>query len=712
MPIPSPSRPRGRTLFLLLAAFALAISPAVPVMATSPSTSRVIVRFAEGEATSTTAIALRAARRAALLAELGPDAELAPLRSGFIVAELTAAEIADLSTDPLVLAIEPDRPATLFVDDTSPDSWGLDRIDEPTLPLDGRFHTRSDGAGADIYVIDTGVDARHPSFGGRVEAGIDFVGDGYAATSDPHGHGTHVAGTAAGDDFGVARGARIIPVRVLDVNGSGYFSAVEAALDWVVAEAARRGRPAIANLSLGGYGVITSTVEAVERATAAGVLVVVAAGNSSASACTFTPGGAAPSALTVAATDHTDTRAAYSNAGPCVDLFAPGSAIVSARSGGGSATLSGTSMAAPHVAGAAALLRAAAPNTGPVEISAQLLAATTFGRVLSSNGAPNYLLRVDLLACIGAPCLVSPPWLGAGGRVGTRFYAQSGDYDFATSVTHRWYRCMSPGPALATIPPDCTEIGLAGAASYLATIDDYGRYLRIAETATNEAGALIALSASTSAIASGGSLQAPLHMESTVSSVSVGATVTVAVHGGSGTGTIQIESLTPVVCSVAQFEILARTPGRCDLRAVRGEDASYAATTALLTIDVVTPPIPSPTPVPTPPPTPIPPAATAPVLIRAPKVTGTVRINRSLSVSSGSWRATGRLTYSYAWYRCSVPVVSGPPLPSDCVAIPGARTRSYQLTAADRGTLLVALVSATANGVTSSATAAAPTVLR
>ncbi|MFD9406396.1 S8 family serine peptidase [Streptomyces sp. NPDC059989] len=281
----------------------------------------------------------------------------------------------------------PMKPATPTTVKAPSSTWGLDRIDQSALPLDGNFTTQGNGAGVTAYILDTGIDYKHTEFGGRAVPGFDAINDGRNG-QDCQGHGTHVAGTVGGKTYGIARKAKLVSVRVLGCDGRGEFSGIIAGLDWVAKNAKQ---PAVLNASLGGdkSDAVNNAANAVADA---GVLPVIAAGNSAVDACGISP-ASATRAVSVAASTRWDEETDFSNYGTCVSLYAPGQQIDSAKLGGGAVALDGTSMAAPHVAGVAALYKAEHPNAAPGEVAAFLDDESTKDVLTSvSKGTPNQLL--------------------------------------------------------------------------------------------------------------------------------------------------------------------------------------------------------------------------------------------------------------------------------------------------------------------------------
>ncbi|WP_443111210.1 S8 family peptidase [Amycolatopsis sp. CB00013] len=310
--------------------------------------------------------------------------------SGFSVA-LKERQAKRLAADPAVAFVEQNKVLRAEATQTNPPSWGLDRIDQRDLPLDGKYTYSTTASNVNVYVLDTGIRATHTDFGGRVKQGYDFV-DNDTNADDGYGHGTHVAATIAGAKYGVAKGASLYPVRVLGSDGSGTTAGVISGVDWITKKAKK---PAVANASLGG-GASTALDTAVRNSIKSGVTWTIAAGNSNVNAANTSP-ARVTEALTVAAADRTDRRASFSNYGSVVDLFAPGVSITSAWKDNDTATYTGngTSFAAPHVAGAAALYLSSHTGATAAQVAQALISASTPGKVTNpGSGSPNRTLYV------------------------------------------------------------------------------------------------------------------------------------------------------------------------------------------------------------------------------------------------------------------------------------------------------------------------------
>ena len=315
------------------------------------------------------------------------DPQVLPLVNGFAAA-LDAAQLRALRASARVAYVEPDRVVTVAATqnmDANGDPWGLDRIDQRALPLSRTYSYTRNGAGVTAYVIDTGLQANHPDFGGRAANVYDAFG---GSGNDCHGHGTHVGGTIGGATWGVAKGVALRGMRVLGCTGSGSTSGIISALNWLRTNAVR---PAVANMSLGG-GRSSSLNTAANSLANSGVFLAVAAGNESQNACNVSPASAA-SAYTTAASDRNDVRASFSNYGSCVDGYAPGVSIKSAWLSSGTRTISGTSMATPHVAGVGALYKSTFGDQSSATVASWINTNATAGVIRSNpSGTPNRLL--------------------------------------------------------------------------------------------------------------------------------------------------------------------------------------------------------------------------------------------------------------------------------------------------------------------------------
>jgi serine protease len=378
------------------------------------------------------------------------------------VAKANEKQLAQLLSDHRIAFIEEDGIVHASATQSGA-TWGLDRVDQRDLPLNSTYVYNTTASNVRAYIMDTGILATHADFGGRVQSGYTAISDG-RGSSDCNGHGTHVAGTVGGSTWGVAKGVQLVAVRVLGCNGSGTNSGVIAGIDWV---AANHVKPAVANMSLGG-GASTATDTAVTNLVNAGVFTAVAAGNDNANACNYSPARAA-AAMTVGSTTNTDARSSFSNFGTCLDIFAPGSSITAPwyTSNTATNTISGTSMASPHVAGVAALWLANNASATPSQVTTALINNSTPNKVTGAQtGSPNRLLYsifggstpVDnpptanfTFSCTGLTCsfngtgstddngISSYSWTFGDGATGTgsttsRTYAAAGTYSVTLTV--------------------------------------------------------------------------------------------------------------------------------------------------------------------------------------------------------------------------------------------------------------------------------------
>jgi len=350
-----------------------------------------------------------------------------------------------LANDPRVEFVEEDGVVSLGTTQTGA-TWGLDRIDQRDLPLNGTYTYTPTGTGVKAYIIDTGIRATHTQFAGRVISGFTAINDGLG-TNDGNGHGTHVSGTVGGSTYGVAKNVTLVAVRVLDSAGNGTDSGVIAGVDFVTSNHLA-GQPAVANMSLGG-GISSALDTAVNNAINDGVTFAVAAGNETQDACNVSPARVA-NAITVGSTTTSDARSSFSNFGTCLDIFAPGSSITSSWNTSDTATntISGTSMATPHVTGVAALFLETNPTASPATVAAAIINSSTPNKVTGAGtGSPNRLLYSLLTGAPPPPPPGSELLLNKGFESGNvTWVATSGVVTNVTQQTPRtgaWYAWLN-----------------------------------------------------------------------------------------------------------------------------------------------------------------------------------------------------------------------------------------------------------------------------
>ncbi|HEX8409763.1 MAG TPA: S8 family serine peptidase [Thermoanaerobaculia bacterium] len=376
-------------------------------------------------------------------------------------AKMSEQEALAIASDPRVKYVEEDGEVTTMATQSSA-TWGLDRVDQRDLPLSSTYVYNATGAGVKAYIIDTGINIAHTDFGGRAIGGYDAV-DGSLPAADCNGHGTHVAGTVGGTTWGVAKGVTLVAVRVLDCAGSGTNSGVIAGVDWVTADHAA-GAPAVANMSLGG-GAATALDDAVRRSIADGVTYALASGNSNTDACTSSPARVAEG-ITVNSSTSSDARSSFSNYGTCTDIFAPGTSITSAWYSSNTATntISGTSMATPHVAGAAALYLQGNTTASPATVASALINNSTLNKITSAgSGSPNRLLYTGFIGGGGgtpAPSISS--FSPTSGGVGTSVTVNGSNFTGASAVRFNGqsasFSVISSSQITATVP-NCSSTG-------------------------------------------------------------------------------------------------------------------------------------------------------------------------------------------------------------------------------------------------------------
>lgn len=563
--------------------------------------------------------------------------------TGF-AAELTAEQVAELDARSDVVAVTPDSPTRAADTDLDP-TWGLDRIDQRATAGNGSYSYGSTGAGVTVFVIDTGIRASHREFSGRVVSGWDFV-DGDLDASDCSSHGTHVSGTIAGEEYGVARDATLVSLRVWGCDDGGWARDIIAALDWAVQH--RPAGPAVVNISGGGTGYAPMDA-AVRAAVAAGLPVVVAALNADRDACLSSPARVAE-AITVGAVDTTDARAAFSNFGSCVDVFAPGVGIPSSISTSDTASesWSGTSMAAPHVTGAVARILQENPSASPSTVASTLLGNATPGLIADAKGSPNLLVHTPppaLRALTAAPT----PIVAGKVKLGETLTGSTGSWaPSAVALSLQWMRNGTPIPS-ATKP------------AYRVVAADLGTSLSLSVTGSKAGYASMTRTSAAKSVPIGAFTATPTPLISGTPKVGGTLTASVGTWKPSAAVTLQWKRNSVAIPNATGpvYTLLAGHVGAAITVSATGSAPGYAPVTMTSAATTLR-------------------AATL-IATPTPKIAGTAKLGQRLSVTAGSWAPAG-VQVALQWKR-------------NGVAIPGATGASYTVVAADVGRSLT--VSAT-----------------
>lgn len=585
------------------------------------------------------------------LGTLGRTLRLPAPVSGVTAEQMLAELKVQLGTD----AIYPDQKFELLDTVTQPSApWGLDRIDQVNLPLSGTYQYASTGSGVTAFIVDTGTRSTHNDFGGRVTAGwTAYSGD--PATLDCHGHGTHVAGTVGGSTYGVAKDVTIVPIKVFSCGGDGaYTSDIAAGINWAAAQHASN-TPAVMNLSLGG-GYDSVLNAAIRVAVNDGITVAVASGNEAQDACNVSP-ASEPLAITVNASTSVDNDADFSNYGACTDIYAPGVNILSAghSSDSSSAGMSGTSMASPHVAGAAARILEDHPTYTPAQVWAAMQAEATAIDWYYTAADAKILLHLDPAEALSDIPLAPTPTISGTAETGQTLTANIGSWTADTAMSYQWLR-------------EGSEISGATDTSYTLTPADNGSRISIKVTGTLDGYAQTVRTSTQTA-----TVQAAFSVSSTPSISGVaapGQRLTVSTGSWSPSprfayqwycNDVAINRATSISLTLTNSHLNCMISVRVTATATNVLTAvrysNYVGPVEVIELSFTAAPTPT--------------------------ITGTAQVGKTLKVATGTWSPKPK--FSYQWYR-------------NGVSISRATKSSYKLLAADQGAAISVVVTATLNG--------------